>query len=817
MPRIMRRPIQPVANEPSEPFKFSFALSEADQADEQITTDAGESSLVDDSQSQQENLTSEQLQQLFSRASSQLVTQSDDKQEFFKRDASIKAPKTGQIIQAPFPPPAEDRKECADIDPEQLKQLAQQEAGPLIIERYSPTETEINYPLATATITFNQPMIAVSTLDENTNVENLGISLTPNVEGRWRWTGTKTVQFEAKHRLPFATKYTLQVKKDKCVSAIGGKLADELSFEFATTPPSVVQFTPYGTVATLKPTCCLLFDQKIDQNQILKHLRVVSDNGCEISNNDLELLDEAAGEKALEGFFRSDEGINGRSVAFTFKNDLSKATQYFVKVPAGCPSAEGPLKSTTEWSNSFQTYEPLKIIGWYPNKNEQYQSSTNPGDSWWVTFNNALDHSTINKSIFKVEPEVTGLGIEHIEYNNQQITIHNNSKPNTVYTLTIQPDVLKDIHGQTLEHDFAAQPIQFHVHDSPPPQGHLSGATGMIIMDPGVLDEPFYPLMIYNYSEVTLCVNRVEPTDFRQELPCFQPYSYGNGKRIANIHLPGKELVNETIQTNCERDEPKEMKIPLKSYLAQESGVGQLIILITPTQKAWNEYPHNKWEEKPVISAWLQCTRLAIDVFHSSARGGTSVRFTTWITDLMTGVPVQQATVSISNQKGETNQQGLCTILQNIAEENNQGKMLIARKGEDLCMLPDIYSYASNVNTYVWHVFNDRGLYKPKEEVHVKGYVRYLAVKGDAKLPSYAQGVIDYTVHDPRGQQLQESKVELNSYGAFDIKFTLPDNVNLGEGWVTFNLPSSQTQTTHSFKIQEFRRPEYEVSSSTRI
>ena len=299
-------------------------------------------------------------------------------------------------------------------------------------------------------------------------------------------------------------------------------------------------------------------------------------------------------------------------------------------------------------------------------------------------------------------------------------------------------------------------------------------------MDPGVLDDPFYPFMIYNYSEVTLRVNRVEPTDYQRELPCFQPYPYRNGKRVANIHLPGKELVNETIQTNCERDEPKEMKIPLKSYLAQQSGVGQLMILITPTQKAWNEYPHDEWEEKPVISAWLQCTRLAIDVFYSSARGGTSVRFTTWITDLMTGVPVQQATVSISNQKGETNSQGLCTILQNIEEENNQGKMLIAQKGEDLCILPDIYSYASNVNTYVWHVFNDRGLYKPKEEVHIKGYVRYLEVKGDAKLPTYAQGVIDYTVHDPRGQQLQESKVELNSYGAFDIKFTLPDNVNLG-------------------------------------
>ena len=227
--RIRGRPIQPIQNEPSEPRQFCFTLGETNEIDDQITTGDDESPLVDDSQSQeqQQNLTQEQLQQLFSRASSQLVAQVHDRQDFFKRDASIKAPKTGQIIQAPFPPPAEDRREDTDIDPEKLKQLAQQEAGPLIIERYSPTETEINYPLATVTITFNQPMIAVSTLDENTDVENLGISLTPSVEGRWRWTGTKTVQFEAKHRLPFATKYTLQVNKDKCVSAIGGKSCKE--------------------------------------------------------------------------------------------------------------------------------------------------------------------------------------------------------------------------------------------------------------------------------------------------------------------------------------------------------------------------------------------------------------------------------------------------------------------------------------------------------------------------------------------------------------------------------------------------------------
>ena len=83
------------------------------------------------------------------------------------------------------------------------------------------------------------------------------------------------------------------------------------------------------------------------------------------------------------------------------------------------------------------------------------------------------------KIVVLVHREICFLvGIAHTEYNDQQITIYNNSKPNTIYTLLIQPEALKDIHGQTLQHDDAEQLIQFHVHDSPPLVGDISGATG---------------------------------------------------------------------------------------------------------------------------------------------------------------------------------------------------------------------------------------------------------------------------------------------------------------------------------------------------
>ena len=189
-----------------------------------------------------------------------------------------------------------------------------------------------------------------------------------------------------------------------------GKLDDEVLFEFSTATLKVLQFSPYGTVSTLKPKCFLLFNQKIYKNRILKHLRVLTGNEHELQNEELEILDEARANTEFKSFINADEGNHVKYVAFTFKNDLLKATKYTIQVPIDCPSAEGPLKTTSAWSASFHTYEPLKIIDWFPNANKRGQTSTAPGQSWSLTFNNSLDHSTIKKSLFKIEPEVTGLG-----------------------------------------------------------------------------------------------------------------------------------------------------------------------------------------------------------------------------------------------------------------------------------------------------------------------------------------------------------------------------------------------------------------------
>ena len=139
-------------------------------------------------------------------------------------------------------------------------------------------------------------------------------------------------------------------------------------------------------------------------------------------------------------------------------------------------------------------------------------------------------------------------------------------------------------------------------------------------MDPGLLYEPFYSFFVYNYSELILRINQVKPEHYQSKLLNFGPSFFDKDEEQEWYNkLPGEELLNEIIQTNCQRDQLKEIRIPLKAYFTKSSGVGQLFIYIEPTEETFNQFQHIYWADRSKISVWLQCTRLAVDVFASSS------------------------------------------------------------------------------------------------------------------------------------------------------------------------------------------------------
>ncbi len=76
-----------------------------------------------------------------------------------------------------------------------------------------------------------------------------------------------------------------------------------------------------------------------------------------------------------------------------------------------------------------------------------------------------------------------------------------------------------------------------------------------------------------------------------------------------------------------------------------------------------------------------------------------------------------------------------------------------------------------------WYVFDDRQMYRPGEEVHLKGWLRRIGggQTGDVGLVGSSVNAVHYQDDRPAGQRAgQRHGAEVNALGGFDFVFTLP-------------------------------------------
>ncbi len=112
-------------------------------------------------------------------------------------------------------------------------------------------------------------------------------------------------------------------------------------------------------------------------------------------------------------------------------------------------------------------------------------------------------------------------------------------------------------------------------------------------------------------------------------------------------------------------------------------------------------------------------------------------------------------------------------------------------------------------------------MYRPGEEVSVKGWIRRIGggVRGDVGALGGAAESVTYTLRDSRGNEITKGAAQLNALGGFDTKFKLPPTMNLGGASLNLeaqggNKTTVDRQHHHNFQVQEFRRPEFEVTTT---
>ncbi|MBK8051663.1 MAG: hypothetical protein IPK16_33990 [Anaerolineales bacterium] len=693
---------------------------------------------------------------------------------------SLPPPVAGQTIEQPFPP--ESQEAAPEVIPTDLQ-----------VQRYAPVG---EIPMAPfLNVTFNQPMIPLATLDQ-LNALDVPVQLTPEAPGVWQWLGTQTLSFQYKSdelaRFPMATVYTATVPAG--VTAVSGaKLAEAVTWTFNTPPPVVVNKLPGNTTQPRDPLMFVAFNQQIEPAAVLETIRVAA--GGQAFPLRLATTDEVAANGAVAA--QAKYAGEGRWVAFKSDTLFPENTTVTVDIGPGTPSAEGPLTTTAVQSYSFQTYGPLKIMD-----SSCYGPNTMqcpPGSPFMIRFSNNLDTKQDLAAQVSVEPAIPGMIVSAY---GDTLQINGATAGRTTYAVALKAG-LTDIYSQTLGFD---QIVTFHTGNA---ESYLTGSQGVLTTLDPTAPQPVFTVYSVNYDKLRVRAYRVTPEDW-------QPYlEYrDNFYRDKSAKPPGEEVINTVIDVQGKPDTLTETSIDLSPALGGKPG--QLIVVVDKPGSILSLFmPSYDY----VVQSWVQSTNIGLDAINDSTQ------LVAWATRLSDGAPLPETKLELTPSGGQA-----LTAADGLARfelSASPATILVATNGDDLAILPRSMSTWDTTGWTAspqddelrWYVFDDRGMYRPGESVHVKGFLRNIGagVNGDVTLQKVEGASVTYTVNDPQYNPIANGEAKVDSLGGFDLVFTLPVASNLGYANIQFSAQNTGlslgTDFYHSFQVQEFRRPEFAVSA----
>jgi alpha-2-macroglobulin len=714
---------------------------------------------------------------------------------------SLPPPRTGETVDVPFPAATQEA-------PPEVP------TGPLEVLRFQPEGEVTIAPFVS--VTFNQPMVPIGTVTQLDSA-NIPATIFPAIEGRWQWIGTRTLRFDASSdlvdRLPMATEYTVNIPAGT-TSASGAELAADVSWTFATPPVQVTGFVQRDAInLDLDTVFVATFDQRIDQAAVLASITVTADD------DERQIRLATAEEIAADDSARqiADSAPEGRWIALRASENLPTDSSLTIAIGPETPSAEGTRVTTEATTFSARTYAPLKVI----ETNCSGGSDCPPGSDFNIQFNNPIDPAAFDPASITVSPELKGLAIG---FYGDTINIRGRTQGRTDYTVTL-PAALTDTFGQTLGKD---DTVKFDV--SSADKALQQFQFPLTTLDPQAEGRSL-PVISINHDELKVTTYRVTPQDWSTFIQYYLQVLQGDPAETPDA--PWQPTNESTIEITADKDETAETQLDLSKYL--DGGRGHVVVYVESTEK-FSPNSDEYWQNRPTLT-WVQATDIGLDAIVDSDE------LSMWSTSLTTGAPLDSVAIQLVHgvafdygtgkvvggplkidATATTDAKGLATAKLIAGDSNGQGTgAAIATLGDDSAILPSGYfgeswQSSTQADELRWFTFDDRQIYRPGETVSLKGWVRRKAWSTDGQLALLASGTkLVYTVSDSQGAEIGNGTTEVNALGGFDLTAEIPAGANLGYASINLSLQDvagiDYADAQHSFQIEEFRRPEFEVTA----
>ena len=625
-------------------------------------------------------------------------------------------------------------------------------------------------------ILFNQAVVPLSKLQPPATSSPV-MTLTPKVEGIFRWYGSRLLAFEPKGQLAPATEYTITLSRS-LKSLDGQALSGTTRFTFRTEPLQIVDVTPAGTdvAPTSSHEIVVTFNFPVDLKTITPFIKLEAE-GALIP---FTVARPVITDRSQLGPYENAD----RLVSLNPSKELPWDADVKIRVLAGAKPRPENYGTDAELSQGFHTLLPLAV-------EESEASMGRDGATVTIRFNHEVKEDTVaaglRLSLEGYKPE------ENLEVSGSWVYLsHVPARFDDDFTITLAAGIT-DTYGQTLGSDTpidlnvgpAAAYVDFRatgqriLESQFPP--HVAVETqnvdsGQYVM--GRMTDPFAPLPKGP-------VSRFDAAAISRNVRHFQlfdllPFLNDTGKGAVALSWAFKGLFYGS-------DTPQDVK-------------DDLVVQVTD------------------IGASVEVGYNSILVLADSLSTGDALPDAT-VTLRKDGKPLATARTDAKGLASLALAPGMLAKAFHGSEEKAEIEIV---KGKDrLVLRPSQMEgrtwnseepYAAETPNPLTYLWSDRGIYRPGETLSFAGIDRNLTL--GRLSPAQGKFRVDLTNGSEDGTPIASATGSVSASGTFSGQMNLPQTMEPGDWMLTFHrIAGKDDSRTGSAYVQvaNFRKVSFSV------
>ncbi|HEY5372696.1 MAG TPA: MG2 domain-containing protein, partial [Polyangiaceae bacterium] len=612
------------------------------------------------------------------------------------------------------------------------------------------------------------------------------LSLSPPIAGRWLWVGTHALHFvpETPH-LPGATEYVVTAPAE--LRALDGStLGTAYQFKFSTPRLKLVDSLPGAGSRGLEPNAVftLHFNQGVDPDKFrgLTKLTAVHEGKTE----------------ALGFTVVRPNPTEPKRLEVHPAHPLPIHAQITLAVSETLTGLEGPLAMGKPIDVPVETYGPLVVDSVNCDRNTPHEQCP-PGGSWSLELSNPVSIKDLKRAL-SITPPVA-LRFENWTDESTPVSYLSIAAPflaGQKYTLSLSGD-LRDVHGQTLGKSFS-KPMAI---DDYFPAVEI-GVQGKLLDPRAGSAIPVGSVNVKHYTLSSASLTAENALALENE---------NNPEQRLQLFLGLPQAHQQSVVPGARPNHITKESLGLGSVLGATAR-GAVAIGV--------EYEHDPKDYRTLDTFKIvKVTDLALTAKLSP--DGSLV----WVTRLSSGEPVAKANVRILGLPGpvheyQTDAQGIAQIpatdfKPNLEESDSDvNALLVVKSGDDWTYekardylspwrLSVPFDGSGKRHTYGL-MFTERGIYRPGDDVQVKGILRRELQSGN-RTPAGEE--INVELYSPDSEQVQTQTLKLTKFGTFSAHFKVPETGHLG-AWQLRAVGLDDT-VYDAFDVSEYRPAEFKV------